>query len=63
MTTPDVMPSAGEQRASLNLAAPRRAAGLTLEEIACATSIGLRYLDAIEAEDFARLPSGVYAVS
>ena len=60
MATPDVtLTGAGEQNASLNLAALRQANGLTLEEIASATGIGLRYLEAIEAEDFARLPSGV----
>ena len=64
MITPDAMAtSAGEQRANSDLAALRRAKGLTLEEISGATGIGMRYLEAIEAEDFARLPSGVYAVS
>jgi cytoskeletal protein RodZ len=47
----------------LNLAALRLRNGLTLEEIASATRISLRFLEAIEAEDFAKLPGGVYAMS
>ena len=37
--------SVGGQRAGLDLAALRHAAGLTLEEIAGATGIGLRYIE------------------
>jgi cytoskeletal protein RodZ len=48
---------------ALNLASLRKQRGLTLEEIAGATRIAARYLHAIEAEDFAALPSGVYASS
>jgi cytoskeleton protein RodZ len=48
---------------TLNLSSLRKQRGLTLEEIACATRIASRYLNAIEAEDFAALPSGVYATS
>ena len=49
--------------ASLNLAAARQAKGLSLEEIASAILVGVHYLAAIEAEDFAKLPARVYAAS
>jgi cytoskeletal protein RodZ len=48
---------------ALNLLSVRKSRGLTLEEIARATRIAPRYLRAIEAEDFAALPCGVYAIS
>ena len=54
---------ASQSNTSLNLAGVREAKDLTLEEIASATRICLRFLEAIEAEDFAALPSGVYASS
>jgi cytoskeletal protein RodZ len=41
----------------------RQEKGLSLEEIARSTSISLRFLQAIENEDFAELPSGVYSTS
>jgi cytoskeletal protein RodZ len=48
---------------TLNLVSVRQSRGLTLEEIARATRIAPGYLNAIEAEDFAKLPGGVYATS
>jgi transcriptional regulator with XRE-family HTH domain len=48
---------------SLHLAEQRRAKNIALEEIAAATRISPLYLRAIEAEDFAQLPGGIYAVS
>ena len=36
---------------------------MTLEEIAQATRIGSHYLQAIEAEEFGKLPGGVYNTS
>ena len=48
---------------SLNLASVRKSGGLSLEEIARCTRIAPSYLNAIESEDFAKLPSGVYATS
>lgn len=61
MTIPSVM-RASESN-GLNLAAARQTKALSLEDIARATRICLRFLEAIEAEDFAKLPGGVYAMS
>lgn len=47
----------------LNLASARQRIGLTLEQISQATRIAPQYLRAIEAEDFAKVPTGVYATS
>ena len=47
----------------LSLASLRERIGITLEEIDQSTRIGPYYLRAIEAEEFAELPGGVYATS
>ena len=47
----------------LSLASVRERIGITLQEIAQSTRIAPHYLRAIEAEDFAKLPAGVYATS
>ena len=47
----------------LSLASIRERIGITLEEIAQSTRIAPYYLRAIEAEEFAELPRGVYATS
>lgn len=47
----------------LSLASLRVGIGITLEEIAQSTRIAPYYLRAIEAEEFAKLPAGVYATS
>jgi cytoskeletal protein RodZ len=47
----------------LYLARKRQAKGVSIREIANTTNISLPYLEAIEAEDFAQLPGGVYALS
>ena len=47
----------------LSLASIRERIGITLEEIAQSTRIAPFYLRAIEAEEFAKLPAGVYATS
>ena len=47
----------------LSLASLRERIGITLEEIAQSTRIASCYLQAIEAEEFAKLPAGVYATS
>jgi cytoskeletal protein RodZ len=47
----------------LNLASVRQGKGVSLEEIAHYTNIGLRFLEAIETEDFAGLPGGLYSRS
>ncbi len=50
-------------RPRLNLASVRERLAITLEEIAQSTRISAHYLQAIEAEEFAKLPAGVYATS
>jgi transcriptional regulator with XRE-family HTH domain len=50
-------------RPCLSLASSREKLGITFEQIAQSTRIAPHYLRAIEAEDFAKLPSGVYALS
>ena len=50
-------------RPCLSLASVRERIGITFEEIAQSTRIAPHYLRAIEAEDFSKLPSGVYALS
>jgi len=50
-------------RPRLSLASVRERVGITLEEIAQSTLIAVHYLRAIEAEEFAKLPAGVYATS
>jgi Helix-turn-helix domain len=47
----------------LSLASVRERIGITLEEITQSTHLAPHYLQAIEAEEFAKLPSGVYATS
>lgn len=47
----------------LNLSSARQRIGITLEQIAQTTRIAPYYLRAIEAEDFAKVPAGVYATS
>ena len=42
------------------LRAVREARGLTLETIASRTNISLKYLEALEADDFERLPSATF---
>jgi cytoskeletal protein RodZ len=49
--------------ASQNLAALRHHKGISLRQIAEATKIGVRYLEAIECGQFAKLPGGIYNVS
>jgi hypothetical protein len=47
----------------LNLKAYRERSGISLEAVVNMTRIGLHFLRAIEAEEFARLPGGVYSTS
>jgi cytoskeletal protein RodZ len=47
----------------LHLGRKRQSKGVSLREIADSTHISLPYLEAIETEDFAQLPGGIYAVS
>lgn len=52
-----------EERSILGLATIRRNRGITLEQIADATKIGVRLLTAIEQEEFRKLPGGIYDTS
>jgi cytoskeleton protein RodZ len=52
------MPAFGE-----NLRREREMRGVSLEEISSATKISLRFLDAIEREDFSKLPGGIFSRS
>src|SRR5438045_1239381 len=47
----------------MHLARKRQAKGVSIREIANSTRISLPYLEAIEAENFAQLPAGIYALS
>jgi cytoskeletal protein RodZ len=47
----------------LELSRLRNQAGISLEEIAAATKISLRFLRAIEAEEFDQLPGGIFNTS
>ena len=47
----------------LSLASLRERQGMTLKEIAQSTRIASHYLQAIEAEEFGKLPGGVYSTS
>ena len=46
-----------------DLASLRQQKGISLGDIAQTTKIGVRYLEAIERGQFARLPGGIYNVS
>jgi cytoskeleton protein RodZ len=48
---------------NLELASRRKRTALSLEQISKATKIGIRSLEAIEAEEFQKLPGGVYSTS
>ncbi len=46
-----------------DLAGRRLGMGLSLGDVAEITKIGVRYLDAIERGQFAKLPGGIYSTS
>jgi cytoskeletal protein RodZ len=48
---------------TLDLSKLRRTKGISLEEIAERTKISLRFLHAIEAEEFEKLPGGIFNTS
>jgi hypothetical protein len=52
-----------EEKTVLGLATIRRNRGISLEQIAEATKIGVRSLEAIERGDFRKLPGGIYNTS
>lgn len=66
MNTPKLgtpAPTSSLRTCPLDLAKSRRAKGVSLEEIAERTKISLRFLRAIEAEEFEKLPGGIFATS
>ena len=56
------VPPPSAERVGDRLRAGREAAGLSLAEVGQRTRVPLRHLEAIEATDFAALPSPTYAV-
>lgn len=52
-----------EETSVLGLATIRRNRGVSLEQIAASTKIGVRTLEAIERGDFRKLPGGIYNTS
>jgi cytoskeletal protein RodZ len=52
-----------EDRSVLGLATIRHNRGITLEQIAESTKIGIRSLEAIEQGEFRKLPGGIYNTS
>jgi cytoskeleton protein RodZ len=56
-------PPAAQSDRSLDLARMRKKSGLMLEQIADRTKISLRFLRAIEAEEFDKLPGGIFSTS
>lgn len=62
--TPEATPrDASRSALKLNLATMRQEKGLSLDEICRSTYIAVHFLEAIEKEDFANLPGGVYSTS
>ena len=59
----DVEPLMNGAKTHLNLAGVRNEKSVTLEEIVRSTRIAQHFLEAIEAENFGRLPGGVYNTS
>jgi cytoskeletal protein RodZ len=52
-----------EEKSLLGLSTIRRNRGISLEQIAEATKISVRWLQAIEQGEFAKLPGGIYNTS
>ena len=55
--------SAHRNHGTLGLASRREEKKISLEQISEATKIGVRSLEAIEAEEFKKLPGGIYNTS
>src|SRR5262244_260318 len=56
-------PLSAPRSCSLDLTQSRKRAGISLEQIAERTKISLRFLRAIEAEEFEKLPGGIFTTS
>jgi cytoskeletal protein RodZ len=52
-----------EENSVLGLATIRKNRGISLQQIAASTKIGVRSLEAIERGDFQKLPGGIYSTS
>jgi cytoskeletal protein RodZ len=52
-----------EEKNVLGLATIRKNRGISLDQIAASTKIGVRSLEAIERGDFQKLPGGIYSTS
>jgi cytoskeletal protein RodZ len=52
-----------EEKSVLGLSTIRLNRGISLEQIAESTKIGVRLLEAIERGDFRKLPGGIYSTS
>jgi cytoskeletal protein RodZ len=52
-----------EEKSVLGLSTIRTNRGVSLEQIAQSTKIGVRLLEAIERGDFRKLPGGIYSTS
>jgi cytoskeletal protein RodZ len=52
-----------EEKSVLGLATIRKNRGISLQQIAASTKIGVRSLEAIERGDFQKLPGGIYSTS
>src|SRR5689334_5048112 len=57
------VPPSAARICPLDLSRFRRKAGVSLEQIADRTKISLRFLRAIEAEEFEKLPGGIFRTS
>ena len=62
-TTGAPAPNSCSSTCTLHLHQTRKQAGLSLEAIAEKTKISLRFLRAIETEEFEKLPGGIFATS
>ena len=63
MTKVDGVSTEQKDRTTLGLSNRRLKKKISLDEIAHATKIGVRALQAIETEDFKKLPGGIYSTS
>jgi len=55
--TPSLKPNLSH---GVDLSIYRQKAGISLEQVAAKTKISMRFLRAIEAEDFGQLPGGIF---
>ena len=63
MSTMDLDSASENDRTTLGLASRRRKMKISLDQISEATKISVRSLQAIETEDFKKLPGGIYNTS